>query len=204
MGTGRLGGGRGGGGGGGRRAQRARTRANARREARARDSLKRLSVPAVDARARRRRSSVRAAKPAAASAHSVTGRPGRDRAVARARPRRGDALATVPPRTADAGMGTPRARTVVAIAPVGDARASAKDDSRPHRLGLSNARFSRGGSHDREPHTTASRGLGRGSPRTLRTAATAPSCRGNPATYGVRRGVCERDRAVLTKRVEKL
>ena len=51
-------------------------------------------------------------------------------------------------------MGTPRARTVVAIAPVGDARASAKDDSRPHRLGLSNTRFSRGGSHDREPHTT--------------------------------------------------
>ena len=44
-----------------------------------------------------------------------------------------------------------------------------------------------------------SRGLGRGSPRTLRTAATAPSCRGSPATYGVRRGVCEWDRAVRTK-----
>ena len=92
MGTGRLGGGRGGGGGGGRRAQRrARTRANARREARARDSLKRLSVPAVDARARRHRSSVRAAKAGRhLHPHSVRpAGPGVTRAVARARPRRG-------------------------------------------------------------------------------------------------------------------
>ena len=70
-------------------------------------------------------------------------------------------------------MGTPRARTVVAIAPVGDARASAKDDSRPHRLGLSNTRFSRGGSHDREPHTT------RGEPGARARVSSNASYRGD-------------------------
>ena len=87
MGTWRLGGGRGGGGGGGRRAQRrARPRANARREVCARDSLKRLSVPAVDARARRHRSSVRAAK-AGRHLHPHSVRPAGPGVTARSRGR---------------------------------------------------------------------------------------------------------------------
>ena len=60
--------------------------------------------------------------------------------------------APIPPRAADAGMGTPRARTGIAIAPVGDARASGKTIRVTHRLGLSNlAVFSRGFSRPRAP-----------------------------------------------------
>ena len=89
MGTWRLGGGRGGGGGGGRRAQRrARPRANARREVRARQpqtpqrprrGCAREASPLVGPR--------RESRPPPPPTLCATGRPGRDRAVARARPR---------------------------------------------------------------------------------------------------------------------
>ena len=96
-------------------------------------------------------------EPAATSTQTLCDRPAwtfpRGRTGAHAAP--DDALAPIPPRAADAGMGTPRERAGIAIAPVGG-RACVRERrfALPTGWVFRTARFSRGVSHDREPHTT--------------------------------------------------
>ena len=142
--------------------------------------------------------------PAATSTHILCDRPPetfrlRGRTGAPEAPH--DALAPIPPRVAETEMGTPRERTGIAIAPFGG-RPCVRERRFALRIGWVFrtrgflARFLTTASPTRR---AKNRQLGQGSPRALRTAGTVPSCRGSPATYGVRRGVCGRGGAVRTK-----